>query len=253
MSNSGLINIKTKDEIQILRESGRILAHVVERLKRSLTSEISTQEINSIAEMLIRDQGVIPAFKGYRGFPGTVCASINNEVVHGIPSSRKLKDGDIISLDVGIIYQGYYSDMAVTVGIGSIDEELKKLLTVTQASLFKGIEQARDGNRLTDISHAVQRYVEANGFSVVRDFVGHGIGKKLHEEPEIPNFGKSGKGPVLKEGMVFAIEPMVNLGKFHTRVLDDGWTVVTQDGRASAHFEHSIVITKDEPLILTLI
>lgn len=253
MAKKFSITLKTKDEIKILREAGHILATVLQRLKGSLTSGISTKEIDSIAEMLVRDQGVLPAFKGYRGFPGTVCASINNEVVHGIPSGKKIEDGDIISIDIGIIYQNFYSDMAITVAVGNVRDELKKLLKVTEESLLKGIQQAYVGNHLTDISHVVQNHVEAHGFSVVRDFVGHGIGKNLHEDPEIPNFGEPGRGPELKEGMVFAIEPMVNLGQFQTRILEDGWTVVTKDGKESAHFEHSIAITKDGPQILTLV
>ncbi len=204
-----------------------------------------------MAEKLIRDNAVLPAFKGYRGFPGCVCTSVNEEVVHGIPGERRLKDGDIVSLDVGIIHKDYYVDTAVTVGIGKITPEIEKLLDVTERSLYQGIEQARPGNHLSDISHAVQVFVEANGFSVVRDFVGHGIGRNLHEDPEIPNFGPAHEGPVLKEGMVLAIEPMVNRGGWQTKVLADGWTVVTQDGRPSAHFEHTIAVTAEYPRILT--
>ena len=211
-----------------------------------------TKDIDLKAEELIRKNKVIAAFKGYRGFPGCACVSVNEVVVHGIPDKRVIKDGDIVSLDLGIIYEGYYSDSAVTVAIGSISSEVQRLLDVTKASLSRGIEQAKVGNRLSDISFAVQSFVEMHGFSVVRDFVGHGIGRALHEEPEIPNYGRAGQGPVLAEGMVFCIEPMVNMGTYHTKVLSDGWTVVTEDGKPSAHFEHSIVITSKGPEILTI-
>ena len=200
---------------------------------------------------MIRQRAVVPAFKGYRDFPGCVCISVNEEVVHGVPGNRLLRAGDIVSLDVGIIHKGYYSDTALTVGIGMIRDALKKLLDVTSQSLDKGIEQARAGNHLSDISHAIQAFVEANHFSIVRDFVGHGIGKSLHEDPEIPNFGPAHNGPILKEGMVFAIEPMVNMGTWQTKILEDGWTVVTQDGAPSAHFEHTVAITAKGPEILT--
>ena len=251
MNQTSKIGIKTKEEIRVLRDSGRILSAIVKELKCSLKAGMSTQDIDILAENLIRDFGVVPAFKGYRGFPGCVCISINEEVVHGIPSGRILVDGNIVSLDIGIIFNNYYSDMAITVGIGTIRPELKKLLDVTRESLYKGIEKIRENNHLSDISHAIQSYVEANGFSVVRDFVGHGIGRMLHEEPEIPNFGEPNKGPILKEGMVFAIEPMVNLGDWQTKILNDRWTVVTKDEKPSAHFEHTVVITKDTPEILT--
>ncbi|MBN1869917.1 MAG: type I methionyl aminopeptidase [Candidatus Omnitrophica bacterium] len=234
-----------------MREAGKILAEIVRELKGSLKSGVTTREIDQKAEELIKAYHVEPAFKGYRGFPGCVCLSVNEEVVHGIPGGRVLKDGDIASLDIGIIYNHYFSDMAITVGIGSVKKELQKLIEVTAESLNQGIGQARVNNQLSDISHAVQKHVEANHFSVVREFVGHGIGKCLHEEPEIPNFGPPHKGPVLKEGMVFAIEPMVNLGKSPTKILDDGWTVVTEDGKPSAHFEQTIAIWEDGPEILT--
>jgi len=212
---------------------------------------MTTQEIDILAEDLMRAAGVQPAFKGYRGYPACVCTSINEEVVHGIPKGRMLLEGDIVSIDVGIIHQGYYSDMAFTAGLGKIFPERKNLLDVTEQSLAQGIAQARTGNHLSDISHAIQSYVESQGFSVVREFVGHGIGKNLHEDPEIPNFGDPHQGPVLKEGMVLAIEPMVNFGAWQTVILDDGWTVITQDGKPSAHFEHTVAITKKGPEILT--
>jgi len=251
MKANSSINIKTREELKVLREAGKILAAVVEKLKCSLKSGVTTKIIDQKAEELIKAQKVIPAFKGYRGFPGCICLSINEEVVHGVPGERVLKDGDIASLDVGIIYKGYYSDMATTVGIGAIGPDLEKLLGVTSQSLFKGIEQARPNNHLSDVSHAIQTYVEANQFSVVREFVGHGIGKNLHEDPEIPNFGPPHQGPVLKEGMVLAIEPMVNAGQSATKISDDGWTVTTEDGKPSAHFEHTIAIGKNGPEILT--
>lgn len=251
MKTKNSIRIKTAAEIDILRKAGKILASIIYELERSLKSGMTTKDIDAKAESLIRRANVLPAFKGYRGFPGCACVSVNEEVVHGIPGAKVVKDGDIVSLDVGIIHDDYYSDTAVTVAIGKIDAVRQKLLDVTRASLYQGIEQARPENHLSDISSAVQQYVEKNGFSVVRNFVGHGIGKQLHEEPEIPNYGAPHQGPVLKEGMVFAIEPMVNVGGHQTKVLSDGWTVVTNDGKPSAHFEHTIAITSKGPEILT--
>jgi len=245
------IKIKSTKEVDILRKAGRILSSIILQLQSSLKSGMSTKDMDILAEDLIRKNHVTAAFKGYRGFPGVACISVNEAVVHGIPGKRIVKDGDIVSLDIGIIHEGYYSDTAVTVPIGKITADTKRLLDVTQSSLMLGIEQARVGNRLSDISYAVQSFVEMHGFSVVRDFVGHGIGRSLHEEPEIPNYGKPGHGPVLQAGMVFAIEPMVNVGTHRTRILNDGWTVVTEDGKLSAHFEHSIVITEKGPEILT--
>jgi methionyl aminopeptidase len=245
------IRIKSTNEVDILRKAGKILSSIVVQLQGSLTSGMSTKDIDLQAEDLIRKNKVAAAFKGYRGFPGVACVSVNEGVVHGIPGQRLIKDGDIVSLDIGIIYEGYYSDTAVTVPVGNVSHDVRRLIDVTHASLHRGIEQARVGNRLSDISFAVQSFVEMHGFSVVRDFVGHGIGRQLHEEPEIPNYGPPAQGPVLQEGMVFAIEPMVNMGTHRTRVLNDGWTVVTEDGKPSAHFEHTIVITSHGPEILT--
>jgi methionyl aminopeptidase len=245
------IPVKSTNEVDILRKAGKILSSIVVQLQSSLTSGMSTKDIDLKAEELIRKNKVSSAFKGYRGFPGVACISVNEEVVHGIPGKRLVKDGDIVSLDIGIIYEGYYSDMAVTVAVGDVSTEVRRLLNVTQSSLSRAIEQARAGNRLSDISYAVQSFVEMHGFSVVRDFVGHGIGKRLHEDPEIPNYGRAGQGRVLAEGMVFAIEPMVNMGTHRTKVLSDGWTVVTEDGKPSAHFEHSVVITDRGPEVLT--
>ncbi len=253
MRTSQGIPIKNANEVDILRKAGRILGSIVTSLQGSLTSGMSTKDVDCIAEDLIRKNKVVAAFKGYRGFPGVACVSINEVVVHGIPGKRIIKDGDIVSLDLGIIYQGYYSDTAVTVPVGNITPEARRLLEVTEASLFRGIEQATVKNRLSDISFAVQSFVEMHGFSVVRDFVGHGIGRALHEEPEIPNYGRPGQGPLLEEGMVFAIEPMVNTGTHRTRILSDGWTVVTEDSKPSAHFEHTVVITSKGPEILTKI
>ncbi len=251
MTPDSSITIKTPEELQIMREAGAILASVINEVKCSLKSGMTTREADQKAEKLIKEKNVIPAFKGYRGFPGCVCFSVNEEVVHGIPGDRILKDGDIASLDVGIIYKGYYSDTATPVAIGEAQPDLQRLLDVTSESLLEGINQARVNNHLSDISHAIQKYVEENGFSIVREVVGHGIGKNLHEDPEIPNFGPPHQGPVLKEGMVFAIEPMVNVGYASTKILQDGWTVVTEDGKPSAHFEHTIAIRKDGPEILT--
>jgi methionyl aminopeptidase len=245
------ILIKSANEVDILRKAGKILSSIVTQLQSSLTSGMSTKDIDLKAEELIRQNKVVAAFKGYRGFPGVACISVNEGVVHGIPGSRIVRDGDIVSVDIGIIYEGYYSDTAVTVPIGNISPEIRRLLDVAQTSLSRGIEQARVGNRLSDISFAVQSFVEMHGFTVVRDFVGHGIGRQLHEEPEIPNYGRPAQGPVLQEGMVFAIEPMVNMGTHRTKILSDGWTVVTEDGKPSAHFEHTIVITAQGPEILT--
>jgi len=251
MKAKNQIGIKTEAELALLREAGKILSSIIRDLQCSLKIGMTTGQIDQVTEKLIRDHHVIPAFKGYRGFPGSVCVSVNQEVVHGIPGSKVIRDGDIVSIDVGIIHQGWYSDTALTVGIGQIRPELKKLLDVTRDALYKGIAKARDGNHLSDISHAIQQYIEANRFSVVRDFVGHGIGKALHEEPEIPNFGPPGCGPVLKAGMVIAIEPMVNIGTWQTRITEDGWTVVTLDGKPSAHFEHTVAVTAGGPEILT--
>lgn len=246
-----MIHIKSKDEVEYLRKSGKVLASIVSELKSSLRAGIATIEIDKKAEALIKKHKAKPAFKGYRGFPGCICVSLNQEVVHGIPGSRVIRNGDVVSVDIGIVLNDYFSDTAFTAGIGKIPEQLEKLIEVTRKSLYKGIEQAVVGNHLSDISFAVQNFVESNNFSVVRDFVGHGIGKDLHEEPEVPNFGLPHNGPVLKEGMVLAIEPMVNVGTWRTRILEDGWTVVTQDGKPSAHFEHTVAITKTGPQILT--
>ncbi len=245
------IKIKTLPEIEVLRQAGKILSSVIKELVGSLKAGMTTAEIDVLAETLMASRQVKPAFKGYRGFPGCACVSVNQEVVHGIPGDKIIAEGDIVSIDVGLIYKGFYSDMAVTVGVGKTDPQITRLLEVTRESLCQGIRRAKAGNHLSDISHAIQHHVEANGFSVVRDFVGHGIGKNLHEEPEIPNFGPPHHGPVLQEGMVLAIEPMVNMGSWQTRIMENGWTVETVDGRPSAHFEHTVAITSKGPEILT--
>lgn len=246
-----MIPLKSELDLEKLRISGRILARVMNSLGEFIDVGIATSEIDKLAEELIRRENAEPAFKGYKGFASSICTSINEEIVHGIPGPRKLKEGDILSLDLGIKYEGYFSDAAVTIGIGKIDQKLKKLIDVTKAALGVGIKQARAQNHLFDISYAIQNYVERNGFSVVRQFVGHGIGRSLHEEPEIPNFGQAHSGPVLKSGMVLAIEPMVNMGTWESKILDNGWTAVTEDGLASAHFEHTVAITDRGTEILT--
>jgi len=246
-----MIYIKTKEEIEKIRDSCRIAYRTVMMLGKYIKPGIKTSELNSIAEDFILKNGARPAFKGYKGYPATICTSINEEVVHGIPGDRKLKEGDIISVDIGTYRNGYYGDVAFTFPVGEVDDEKKRLMDVTRESLYKGIEKAAPGNRLSDISHAIQSHVEANGFSVVRSLVGHGIGRNLHESPEVPNYGAPGMGPELKPGMCLAIEPMVNAGMYEVYTLDDGWTVVTLDGRPSAHFEHTVAITENGPVILT--
>lgn len=234
-----------------MRDAGRIVAETLAEVKKAAKPDVTTLELDSIAEKYIKSRGAIPAFKGYHGFPGNICASVNEEVVHGIPGLRKLKSGDNVSIDIGAVINGYHGDAAITIPIGEVDAEMQKLLDVTEASLNKGIEQAVIGNRLSDISHAVQSHAENFGFGVVRDYVGHGIGRKMHEDPQVPNYGPSGRGPRLKSGMTLAIEPMINMGVYETKTLDDGWTVITKDGKPSAHFEHTVAITPDGPEILT--
>lgn len=242
-----MIILKTPEEIELMTLASKIVAETHQVLLKEIRPGIATLQLDKIAEESIHDQGGVPAFKGYRGYPKTLCASVNDEVVHGIPSKRELRDGDIIGLDLGAIVQGFYGDRAITLPVGSIPDDVGDLLQVTEESMMKGIACAVVGNRLSDISHAVQTHVEFRGYSVVRDFVGHGIGRHLHEEPQVPNYGRSGQGPRLQVGMVLAIEPMVNVGKHQVRVLDDQWTAVTQDGSLSAHFEHTVAITEDGP------
>ncbi len=247
------IILKEDWEIEILRKANSIVARVLQILKEQLAEGISTHELDQLAESEIKKSGGIPAFKGYKGYPATLCISINDEVVHGIPrKDRLLRQGDLVSMDVGVIYEGYVGDAALTATVGSPSEEAARLMAVTEEALLKGITQARPKNRLGDISHAIQRHVEGAGYSVVKQFVGHGVGKALHEPPEIPNFGRRGRGPVLKPGMVLAIEPMVNAGSHDVKILEDGWTAVTVDGSLSAHFEHSVAVTKKGPVILSV-
>jgi len=246
-----MILLKSERELKYIRECNRIVAEIHRILSEVIRPGVTTAELEKLAIKLIREREAEPAFKGYRGFPGYICASVNDEVVHSIPGSRKLINGDIISLDIGVKKNGYYGDAAATWPVGTVGDEIKKLLEVTKRSLYLGIDQARVGGRLYDISHAIQTEVEAEGFSVVRDFVGHGIGAEMHEDPQIPNFGVPHRGPRLKSGMVLAIEPMVNMGGYEVEVLSDNWTVVTKDGKPSAHFEHTILIAEDGPEILT--
>lgn len=246
-----MIVMKSDRELAYMRDAGRIVAETHAELKKVVAPGVTTQELDQVAEAYIARKGAKPAFKGYHGFPGTICTSVNEEVVHGIPGLRALKTGDIISIDIGAVINGYYGDAARTLPVGTISEEALQLLQVTEECLYKGIEQAKINNRLTDISHAIQSYVEDKGYSVVRDFVGHGIGTKMHEEPQVPNFGMPGRGPRLKPGMCLAIEPMVNLGTYEVETLLDNWTVVTSDKQLSAHFEHSVAVTEKGPLILT--
>jgi len=248
-----VIEIKSSREIEQLKKSNAIVAEIFEKLKKTAAPGVTTRELDRIAEEMILKRGAIPAFKGYRNYPATLCVSINEEVVHGIPGPRRLKEGDIVSIDVGVNLNGYFGDAAITLPVGEIDQKAKRLMEVTEKALQIGIEMARVGNRLYDISHAIQKWVESNGFSVVRDFVGHGIGKSLHEEPQIPNFGSPGQGPRLEKGMVFALEPMVNEGTHEVKILSDGWTVVTADGKRSAHFEHTIAITDGKAEILSML
>lgn len=246
-----MVILKQPDEIVKARASNRIVAEALSVLRSKIRPGMTTRELDRIAEGIVEKRGAKPAFKGYRGYPFSLCTSVNEEVVHGMPSNRVLIEGDIVGLDFGVYYQGLYGDAAITLPVGRISEKAAKLMQVTEQSLYAAIEQATDGNRLGDISAAVQETVESGGYSVVRDFVGHGIGKSLHEDPQIPNFGKKGRGIELKKGMILAIEPMVNAGKYKVKILADGWTVVTEDGSLSAHFEHSVAITEDGPEILS--
>ncbi len=252
-----MIYIKTKKEIDYIRESCRIVAETLQLVKKHVKPGVSTIELDRIAEDYILSNDGKPAFKGYSQgggvkFPGTICASIDEEVVHGIPSGRALVEGQIISIDMGVVKNNYYGDAALTVPVGNVSPEKERLMKITEESLYKGIEEAKAHNRVRDISAAVQEYVEANGFSVVRDLCGHGVGRYLHEDPSVPNFGRRGTGSILKNGMTIAIEPMVNAGIYDVAVLEDGWTVVTADGKPAAHFEHTIVINNDKPEILTV-
>jgi methionyl aminopeptidase len=246
-----VIVTKSAAEIEIMREAGRITAAALRAVGEAVRPGVTTAELDERAESVIRGAGALPAFKGYHGFPATLCTSVDGEVVHGIPGRRVLREGEVVSVDCGAIVDGYYGDSARTFAVGPVASEVRRLLEVTEASLHAGIAHCVPGARLHDISAAVQEIAEGGGFSVVREYVGHGIGRAMHEDPQVPNYGQAGTGPLLKVGMVFAIEPMVNAGAAAVRTLDDGWTVVTQDGSVSAHFEHTVAVTENGPLVLT--
>lgn len=246
-----MIPIKTEEDLRMMRLTGGILSWVMQELQKHIKADISTLELDRIAGELIAEKNAKPAFKGYKGFPANICASINEEIVHGIPSERKLKNGDIISLDLGVNYCGFFSDAAVTLAVGTVNSKIKRLIEVTRDSLIIGVKKAQINNHISDISNAIQNYVQKNKFSVVRQFVGHGIGRSLHEEPEIPNFGQPHQGEKLKNGMVLAIEPMVNMGGWESKVLENNWTAVTMDGKPSAHFEYTVAVTEKGPEVLT--
>ncbi len=248
-----MIIIKSPSEIDIMRESGKVTAKILKELETFIKPGITTKDVDDFVEGIIRGEGMIPSFKGYNGFPAASCVSVNEEIVHGIPSkSRFLKEGDIVSVDVGTTFKGYVSDAARTYPVGKVDEKVSELIRVTEESFFEGLKYCREGMRLGDISNAIQTHVEKAGFSVIREFVGHGVGRDMHEEPQIPNYGLKGRGPRLLSGMVFAIEPMVALGRYEIRVLLDNWTAVTRDGSPAAHYENTVVITEGEPELLTL-
>ena len=247
-----MIVCRSAEELKRMREAGRLVGEVLTELAAHVAPGVTTADLDELAEKRIRKAGATPAFKGYHGYPATICASINDEVIHGIPSGRRLlNEGDVISIDVGAALDGYFGDSAITLAVGQVSEEAATLLRVTDESLYKAIDAVKLGGRVSDIGHAVQKHVEAYGFSIVREFVGHGIGQKMHEEPQVPNYGEPGRGPRLTEGMVLAIEPMVNAGEAAVKVLADGWTAVTRDGSLSAHFEHTVAVTADGPWILT--
>ncbi|MCR4425411.1 MAG: type I methionyl aminopeptidase [Firmicutes bacterium] len=247
-----MIVLKTPSEIARMRRAGRLVAQVLESLGEHIKAGVTTETLDRMAETMIREAGAQPAFLGYRGFPATICASVNDVIVHGIPNGRPLAEGDIVGVDIGVVVDGFYGDAAMTFPVGRISAEAERLLEVTRGALSAAIEHARPGKRLGDISHAIQEHVEAAGFSVVRDFVGHGIGRNMHEEPQVPNFGEPGVGVRLKPGMVLAIEPMVNAGRHEVRIMQDNWTARTCDGRLSAHFEHTVAVTENGPEVLTL-
>lgn len=246
-----MIVCKTKSELDKMRRASLLVHDILQELKELVKPGIMTAELDEVADRRIREAGAKSAFKGYRGFPKVLCTSVNEEIVHGIPSARKLNEGDIIGLDFGVIVEGYVGDAALTVPVGAISDSLKKLLRVTEESLELAIQQVRVGKRVSDIGVAVQQHVEPHGFSVVRDFVGHGIGTAMHEDPQVPNYGVPGRGPLLKEGMALALEPMVNEGTYRVKILDDQWTAVTADGRCSAHFEHTVAVTTNGPWVLS--
>ena len=250
-TTDGMALVEQQDRIEGVRAAAQVVARALREMGRAVRPGLTTAELDRLAETVIRDYGARPAFKGYRGFPATICPSINEEVVHGMPGNRALQEGDIVGIDVGAELHGWYGDAARTFAVGAVSDDASRLMRVTQEALAKGIQQARAGNRVGDISHAVQSHVEQHGYSVVRDLVGHGIGRQMHEEPSIPNFGKPGTGIRLEAGMVLAIEPMVNVGTYKTKVQDNNWTVTTADGSLSAHFEHTVAVTDDGPVVLT--
>jgi methionyl aminopeptidase len=242
---------KSRSELEKMRRAGLIVAETLRDLRKLIAPGVSTRELDAYAEKKIRSAGAYPTFKGYRGFPGSICASVNDEVVHGIPSERQLREGDIIKIDCGATLDNFIGDAAITVPVGKVSPEVESLLQVTRESLFKAVEKMVPGNCLFDVSYAVQEYVEERGYTVVREFCGHGVGQRMHEDPQVPNYGRPGTGPRLKEGWVLAIEPMVNQGAHEINILSDGWTVKTKDGRVSSHFEHTIAVTEDGPVVLT--
>jgi methionyl aminopeptidase len=244
---------KSKRELEKMRAAGQLVGQVLAHLRTLVAPGVSTMEVDQAAEKMIRDAGALPTFKGYNGFPYSICASVNEQIVHGFPSNYHLKDGDIFSIDVGVTLEGFVGDTATTVPVGKVSEDRLKLIRITEGCLERAIEQCRPGKHLGDSGWAVQEHAEANGYSIVRDYVGHGIGRRMHEDPQIPNYGRPGLGPKIRSGYVFAVEPMVNLGSHHTKVLADGWTVVTVDGQPSAHTEHTIAITEEGPEVLTLV
>lgn len=248
-----MIILKTRREIEIMRKAGRLVAQSHELVRRHIKPGVTTKELDQLVEDYLRSQNAIPTFKGYGGFPYSICASVNEEVVHGFPSDRKLLEGDIVSIDIGATFEGYVGDSAKTFMVGAVDDEKRRLVEATRQSFYEGIKFAKTSYRLSDVSNAIQQYAENQGFSVVRDYVGHGVGKDMHESPQIPNFGKPGKGPRLQVGMVLAIEPMINAGTYNVKVLDNNWTVVTTDGKPSAHYEHTVAITDGEPELLTVL
>ncbi len=248
-----MILLKTPQELAKMEVANRIVAEILARVQERVQPGVETRELDELAEEMCRSRQVEPAFKGYRGYPRSICVSVNEEIVHGIPGNRLIKSGDLVSLDFGVKYQGYYGDAALTLAVGEVDPRCQALIAATEQALYAGISQAKVGRHLTDISHAVQAMVEGAGFGVIREFVGHGIGRSLHEDPQIPNFGVPGRGPRLQAGMTLAIEPMTSLGAWQVRILEDGWTAVTQDGSCAAHFEHTVAVTAEGPLILSRI
>ena len=248
---TGGITIKSPQEMQAMRRAGKIVGATLSVLREALRPDMKTRDLDAIANREIRRLGGKPAFKGYRGFPATICTSVNEEIVHGIPGGRTIKEGDLVKMDVGAVVDGFIGDAAMTVGAGEISDEARELIEVTRLALEEGIKASVEGARVGDIGEAIQTFAESKGYSVVREYVGHGIGRFLHEEPQVPNYGPPGRGPLLRQGMTIAIEPMVNIGDWHTRLLDDQWTVVTADGTLSAHFEHTIAITDAGPEVLT--